>query len=108
MNFYDLVFADGKTGRCIIMEPDEDPAVDVTGVHSIFSDGYLVTMDRVIAPPPARLPWKRRTETLWTLGLFALSRLPDGQFHCFWPGGQVTGGKEEISAAVRENWANGV
>lgn len=73
-----------------------------------FQPGYLVSMTRIIGEPPIKLPWKRQTATLWTLGLFALSKLPDGTFHCFWPGGEVTGGKEEISAAVRENWQKGV
>lgn len=108
MNFYDLTFSDGKTGRCIVMNLTQIQPVDVAGVHSIFHDGYLASMTRVIGDPPARLPWKRQTATLWTLGRFALSKLPDGKFHCFWPGGEVTGGKDEISEAVRENWADGI
>ena len=91
MHTYQLTFADGKTCRCIIMEPEEDPAVDVLGVHSIFAPGYLVTMDRVIAPPPERLPWKR-DGAVWRLS---------------WPGGGVYGTKEQVSAAVRENWTSG-
>lgn len=108
MNFYDLVFADGKTGRCIIMEPDEDSAIDVAGVHSIFRDGYLVTMDRVIAPPPAKLPWKRVANDRWELHRFALTRVSAGNFCLTWPGGSTEGDKDHVSAAVRGNWANGV
>lgn len=105
MNFYDLVFADGKTGRCIVMVPDEDPAVDVAGVHSIFRDGYLVTMARVIAPPPTKLPWKR-DGAVWRLHRFVL-RKDGGLWRLSWPGGGVYGTKEHISAAVRENWTSG-
>lgn len=100
MNFYDLEFSDGK--RCRMIDPDGD-GLEPTN----FQPGHLIGMTRVIGEPPDRLPWKRQTATLWTLGRFALSRLPDGTFHCFWPGGEVTGGKEEISAAVRENWQEG-
>ena len=108
MNFYDLTFADGKTGRCIIMEPEEDPAIDVAGVHSIFAPGYLVTMDRVIAPPPARLPWKRVANDRWELHRFTLTRISAGYFYLTWPDGSTEGGKDHVSATVRENWKFGV
>lgn len=106
MNFYDLTFTDGKTGRCIVMEPDADPAVDVAGVHSIFRDGYLASMALVIGEPPDRLPWKR-DGSAWRIGSFVLAKLAPDLFRVTWPGGEATGGKEEISAAVRENWTNG-
>lgn len=107
MNFYDLTFSDGKTGRCIVMEPDADPAVDVAGVHSIFHDGYLASMTRVIGDPPARLPWKRDGQA-WRLGSFELIKLDGGRFRVTWPNGSEEGGKDEISAAVRENWSKGI
>lgn len=108
MNFYDLVFADGKTGRCIVMEPDEDPAIDVAGVHSIFAPGYLVTMDRVIAPPPERLPWKRVANDRRELHRFLLTRVSAGHFYLTWPDGSTEGDKDHVSAAVRQNWTNGL
>lgn len=107
MNFYDLTFTDGKTGRCIVMVPDADPAVDVAGVHSIFRDGYLTSMTRVIGEPPAKLPWKRDGAG-WRIGSFRLGRLDAGRFRVTWPGGSAEGGKEEISQAVRRNWAKGI
>lgn len=107
MNFYDLEFTDGKTGRCIVMEPDADPAVDVAGVHSIFRDGYLSRMTRVIGAPPAKLPWKRVANDRWELHRFILRK--DGDlWRLSWPGGGVYGDKEQVSQAVRENWVNGV
>ena len=94
------------------MEPLEDENDDKKGVQSIFHPGYVTGMRRIIAPPPEKLPWKRQTESLWTIDngerIFALSRLPSGEFHCFWPGGEVTGGKDAISSAVREHWSEGV
>lgn len=108
MNFYDLKFTDGKTGRCIVMEPDADPAVDVAGVHSIFHYGYLATMTRVIAPPPTKLPWKRVANDRWELHRFVLTRVSAGHFYLTWPNGSTEGDKDHVSAAVRENWANGV
>lgn len=108
MNFYDLTFTDGKTGRCIVMEPDEDQAVDIAGVYSIFRDGYLATMTRVIAPPPTKLPWKRVANDRWELHRFVLTRVSAGHFYLTWPNGSTEGDKDHVSAAVRENWAKGV
>lgn len=107
MKVFDLDFSDGKRCRCISMEPDPDEQVERANVESIFHPGYVTGMHRIVAPPPEKLPWKRQHATLWTLGRFALSKLPGGTFHCFWPGGEATGGKQEISAAVRENWESG-
>lgn len=106
MHTYQLKFSDGKTCRCIVMEPGQDAAVDVAGVHSIFHEGYLQSMQRVIAPPPARLPWKRVANDRWELHRFVLRK--DGDlWRLSWPGGGVYGDKEHVSAAVRENWTNG-
>ena len=90
------------------MEPDPDEQVERSNVESIFHPGYVTEMRRIVAPPPEKLPWKRQSTNLWTLGLFALSKLPDGSFHCYWPGGEVIGDKDVISSAVREHWAEGV
>lgn len=108
MNFYDLAFSDGKTGRCIVMEPDADPAVDVAGVHSIFHDGYLASMTRVIGDPPEKLPWKRVANDRWELHRFLLTRVSAGHFYLTWPDGSTEGDKDHVSAAVRENWRDGV
>lgn len=106
MLIFDLTFTDGKACRYLCPDPEATEATERGSLEAIFC-GRLASMVRIIAPPPEKLPWKRQHATLWTLGLFALSRLPNGEFHCFWPGGEVTGGKDEISAAVRENWAKG-
>jgi len=108
MKIYDLSFADGKSCRVIDPDPDEDASESLRSYQAMFQPGYLVSMDQVIAPPPAKLPWIRQTNTLWTLNLFALSRLGPDEFHCFWPGGEVTGDKDEISATVRLHWEEGL
>ena len=107
MKVFDLTFADGKRCRSIVMEPSEDEAIDRAGIASIFHDGYVAGISRIVAPPPEKLPWKRTHPGRWELGQFALMKKADGTFHCFWPGGEVTGGKDEISAAVRQNWDKG-
>lgn len=108
MKIYDLSFSDGKSCRVIDPDPDEDARESLRSYQAMFQPGYLISMDQVIAPPPAKLPWERQSKTLWTLNLFALSRLEDGTFHCFWPGGEVTGDKDEISATVRLHWQEGL
>lgn len=107
MRIYDLTFTDGKQCRHIVPQPQETEEEELRITQAIFC-GRLKSMARIVAPPPERLPWKRQTETLWTLGLFALSKMADGSFHCFWPGGEVTGDKDVVSSAVRENWSFGV
>ncbi len=107
MHAYDLTFSDGKTCRCIALEPDDDPGVDVAGIRSVFRDGYLVSIDRVIAPPPIKLPWKRAANDRWELNRFVLRK--DGAlWRLSWPGGGVYGDKDHVSAAVRENWTKGL
>lgn len=105
MKIYDLEFTDGRTCRHIVPEPQDTEEEEFRITQAIFC-GRLESMVRIIAPPPEKLPWKRDGEFL-RLGAFALIRLGDGQFKCFWPGGEVTGGKDTISAAVRANWAKG-
>lgn len=105
MHIYDLTFADGKRCRSIVMEPTTEQE-DCAGMRSMFRDGYVLTMDRIIPPPPARLPW-RRDGDCWRIGLFELRRLESGLFRVTWPGGSVEGGKEEVSAVVRGNWRFG-
>ena len=108
LKIFDLTFSDGRTCRVIDPDPIEDAGESLRSYQAMFQPGYLVGMEQVIAPPPAKLPWVRQTNTLWTLNLFALSRLGPDLFHCFWPGGEVTGDKDEISATVRLRWQEGI
>lgn len=108
MKIFDLSFADGKSCRVIDPDPDDNQTESLRSYKAMFKRGYLTDMNQVIAPPPAKLPWVRQTNTLWTLNLFALRRLGPDLFHCFWPGGEVTGDKDEISAAVRIHWEEGL
>lgn len=107
MHIYDLSFTDGKVCRHIVPQPQETEEEELRITQAIFC-GRLKSMERIITPPPAKLPWVRQTNTLWTLNLFALSRLGPDEFHCFWPGGEVTGDKDEISATVRLHWEEGL
>jgi hypothetical protein len=107
MLIFDLEFTDGKACRYLCPDPEATVESERASLEAMFC-GRLASMVRIITPPPAKLPWKRQHKTLWTLGLFALSRLDTGEFHCFWPGGEVTGDKDAISAAVRRNWSLGV
>lgn len=106
MRIYDLAFTDGKRCRMIIPEPESE-AKELENMRAMFGADRLASMTRIIAPPPDKIPWKRVHATLWHCGLFALSKMPDGQFRVFWPGGDVTGDKDLISATVRGNWAEG-
>ena len=108
MQIFELKFSDGKSCTCLIPDPLDSDDANENDLRGIFQPGYMVAADRVIPRPPTKLPWIRQSKTLWTLNLFALSRLPSGEFHCFWPGGEVTGGKDEISAAVRLHWEEGL
>ena len=112
LKVFDIQFSDGKRCRCISMEPDPDEAVERSNVESIFHPGYVTEMRRIVAPPPEKLPWKRQAANLWSIDngrrIFALSKLPSGEFHCFWSGGEVIGDKSSISSAVRKHWAEGV
>ena len=101
MRSYDLVFSDGKRCRMIDMEGDGERPTNFDN-----QPGYLAEMERVIAPPPEKLPW-RKDGDVWRIGLFVLSKLESGRFRVEWPGGSMEGGKAEVSAAVRENWKDG-
>lgn len=107
MLIFDLKFTDGKACRYLCPDPEATEQTERAALEAIFC-GRLASMARIIALPPEKLPWKRQAEALWTIDngerIFALSRLPSGGFHCFWPGGEVTGDKDVISAAVRSNW----
>lgn len=107
MKVFDLDFTDGKRCRCIVMEPLDDEDSDKKGVQSIFHPGYVTGMRRIIAPPSEKLPWKREGD-VWRLHRFELRKFESGSFRCEWPGGSVEGGKDAISSAVREHWAEGV
>lgn len=99
MRFYDLTFTDGK--RCRMIDPDGDGQLPTN-----FHPGYLLSCERIITPPPAKLPWKR-DGNVWRIGSFELTRLDTGLFRVTWPRGSVEGGKDIVSAAVRDNWAAG-
>lgn len=108
MKIFDLSFSDGRACRVIDPSPDEDASESLRSYQAMFQPGYLLGMERVIAPPPAKLPWQQQAKGLWTLGLFVLKRLDAETFHCAWPGCEVTGDKNAISATVRLRWAEGV
>lgn len=103
MKAYDLKFSDGKGCRYLAAQTEESEEDELAGLKGIFGD-RLVSMSRIIPPAPAKLPWKRKTANTWMIDLFVLARLPDGSFRCSWPGGEVFGGKDEVSSAVRANW----
>lgn len=107
MLIYDLTFTDGKQCRHIVPEPQDTEEEEFRITQAIFC-GRLKSMERIITPPPTKLPWQQQKKGLWTLGLFVLKRLDAETFHCFWPGGEVTGDKDEVSATVRLNWDCGI
>ncbi len=100
MKSYDLTFADGKA--CRMIDPEGDGLAPTN-----FQPGYLISMTRVIGYPPSKLPW-RRDGSVWRIGSFELTKLEAGRFRVTWPGGSDEGGKDDISAVVRENWSDGV
>jgi hypothetical protein len=106
MKIYDLFFTDGRQCRHIVPQPQETEEEELRITQAIFC-GRLASMVRIIAPPPEKLPWEQQRKGLWTLGLFILKRLDAEAFQCSWPGGEVIGDKDEISATVRLNWAEG-
>jgi hypothetical protein len=108
MKIFDLKFSDGKGCRCIVLEESANDDEDKRQLTAKFRDGYVIDIRKVIAPPPVKLPWVRATNDTWTLGLFILTRIGEGLLNCRWPGGDITGDKEEISAVVRLNWESGM
>lgn len=103
MKIYDLEFTDGKRCRYIAAQPEDSEQEELQGLRDMFC-GRLVSMTRIIAPAPTKLPWKR-DGSVWRIAGFTLSKRGD-KFHCEWPGGEIVGGKDEVSAAVRESWQN--
>lgn len=108
MKIFDLSFSDGKGCRCIVLEESDSDEEDCRQLRDKFRAGYVTDIRKVVAPPPARLPWIRATQDTWTLGLFILTRIGEGLLNCRWPDGDITGDKEEISAVVRLNWESGM
>lgn len=108
MKSYDLAFSDGKRCRCLIPEPAETEAEDIASVSGIFTaPGYLVSVQRYIPPIPAKLPWRRDNAAgCWRLARFEL-RKACGEFALAWPGGSMTGTKDQVRQAVEDNWADG-
>lgn len=102
MLIFDLEFTDGKACRYLCPDPDATEVTERASVEAIFC-GRLASMVRIVTPPPEKLPWKRSGEG-WVIGGFKLIKSVSGVFHCSWPGGEVAGGKDEISATVRANW----
>lgn len=82
-------------------------AEDEAGIRSIFHCGDQMLIERIIPPCPEKLPW-RRDGNLWRIGRFELTRVMDGMFRLTWPRGSIDGGKDVISAAVRNHWGEGV
>lgn len=107
MKIFNLTFADGKSCTCLIPEPLDSDEENESDLNGIFQPGYMLSAERIITPPPTKLPWKQQKKGLWTLGLFVLKRLSSTEFHCSWPDGEVTGDKDEISATVRLRWTEG-
>lgn len=108
MKIFDLSFIDGKSCRCIVLEESADDAEEVRQLRNNFHPGYVVDVERVIPPPPSKLPWVAQRKGLWTPGLFILSRIDAETFQLEWPGGSASGDKEEISATVRLHYLEGV
>ena len=107
MKIYDLTFTDGKQCRHIVPDPQDTEEEEFRITQSIFC-GRLKSMERIVTPPPTKLPWQQQKKGLWTLGLFVLKRLDADNFHCSWPGCEVIGDKDAISATVRLRWSEGV
>lgn len=106
MHIYDLTLSTGKRCRCLVMDPQGED-IDQDGIRSIFREGQVASLERIVMPPPERLPW-RRDGKVWRIGRFELRKLEGGEFVVTWPGGEVRGGKDQVSAAVREHWREGV
>lgn len=102
MLIFDLKFTDGKACRYLCPDPEATEHTERAALEAIFC-GRLASMARIIAPPPEKLPWKRK-DGGWEIGAFRLIKLSSGDFQCQWPGGEITGDKDAISAAVRSNW----
>jgi hypothetical protein len=105
MHNYNLTFADGKTSRCIVMEPAPTEKEDTDGMQMIFFD-RLVSAERVVLPPPEKLPWQRDGD-VWRLYRFELRRQGDGLFLLKWPSGDFAGDKDSVRLAALKNWRDG-
>ena len=109
MKIFDLTFSDGRTCRVIDPDPIEDAAESLRSYQAVFKPGYLVGMQRIVAPPPEKLPWKRDGDG-WKLGDFRLSKRFDDEtqktrFLLKWPGNEFAShDKDEISEAVHLHW----
>lgn len=109
MRSYDIVFSDGKKCRCLAPEEGAEEQ-DRAALADIFCrDGHIVSITRCIPPVPEKLPWRLdRAAKCWRLGRFVLTKPDGGKLRLEWPGGQLEGGKDEVRAAVVENWTVGV
>lgn len=104
MKVFDLKFNDGRTCRAIALETEPTDQADIDSLIRKFGADRVTSVQRVFPPPPARLPWERQSNSVWTLGLFILTRVEAGVMRLNWPDGELVGDKEEISATVRMNW----
>lgn len=105
MRIFSLKFSDGKSCRCIVMEPLHTVEQDRQCLIGGFNPGYCISAERVLPRVPEKLPWRREGKG-WAIEGFALEKLEGGQFRLSWLGGElVSASKEEISAAVRKHWA---
>lgn len=104
MKVFDLKFTDGRTCRAIALETEPTDQADIDSLIRKFGADRVTSVERVFPTPPARLPWERQSNSVWTLGLFVLTRVEAGVMSLTWPDGELVGDKEEISAVVRMNW----
>lgn len=104
MNIYDLKFSDGTS--CRMLDPEAQSLEAIIAAQEGQFGGRLTGVHRIIPPIPDKLPWKRCGENEWRLANFTLIRDGDG-FQVSWPSGSARGGRDEISAAVRDNWSLG-
>ena len=109
MRVYDLLFTDGKSCRHIVPDPQPTEAEELRITQMIFC-GRLAAMTRIIAPPPDKLPWKRVANDRWEMPGFTLYRCEDqskGKWCLAFLDRTIYANESaDISAAVRNNWAN--
>ena len=109
MLIFDLEFTDGKVCRYLCPNPEATEQDERKSLEAIFC-GRLAAMTRIIAPPPDKLPWKRVANDRWEMPGFTLYRCEDqseGKWCLAFLDRTIYANESaDISAAVRNNWAN--